>query len=185
MKDGVQFILIKVLPCGHQLELDKEGISLFSNFCSCGDRMIVLTNGVEYWFYAKSGKGVGEESGRGYFFSLDMSNLNEGGIRFLSNLACGCANIGNLLTVAGEINLANSSKEFFIDFVKNLPNDFIRAVMRKNNVPQAVSHKAIDMHRHLIQEGVVGAIMELASEIEDEREKGIDIILDNDSEFEV
>ncbi|NLK94703.1 MAG: endonuclease [Clostridiales bacterium] len=123
--DNEPTILIEAKACTEKL--DKHGSQLFRYFNSSKAKFGVLTNGIKYRFYTDLDEL--NKMDKKPFFEIDLSNLTETQIKYLSNFERSSLDVNSILSTAEELKYSNLIKEFFKEQLVNPTEDFTNYIL--------------------------------------------------------
>ena len=123
--DNEPTILIEAKSCTEKL--DKHGSQLFRYFNSSKAKFGVLTNGIKYRFYSDL-----DEINKMYkrhFFEVDLNNLTDTQINYLTNFQRDSLDVNSILSSAEELKYSNLIKDFFRQQLNNTSEDFTNYIL--------------------------------------------------------
>jgi predicted type IV restriction endonuclease len=123
-QNGNPAILIECKRYGTDFKNDREWSQLFAYFMATEARIGVLTDGVNYKFYADLEKP--NKMDKTPFLELDLLNLNESAIRELSKLTKSAFNIDEAITAASELKYVGGIKALLKKQVEVPSNEFVK-----------------------------------------------------------
>lgn len=123
--DNNPIILIEAKSCNENL--DKHGSQLFRYFNSSDARFSVLTNGIKYRFFTDLDET--NKMDKKPFFEIDLLNLNDTQISYLSNFEKEKLDINSILSTAEELKYSNLIKDFFKSQLSNTTEDFTNYIL--------------------------------------------------------
>ncbi|HCW53772.1 MAG TPA: endonuclease [Clostridium sp.] len=123
--DEIPTILIEAKSCNENL--DKHGSQLFRYFNSSKAKFGVLTNGIQYRFYADLDET--NKMDKKPFFEINMLNLNDTQISYLNNFAKDCLDVNSILSTAEELKYLNLIKDFLKHQLATPSEDFCNYIL--------------------------------------------------------
>lgn len=123
--DNEPTILIEAKSCTEKL--DKHGSQLFRYFNSSKAKFGVLTNGIKYRFYSDLDE-INKMDKRP-FFEVDLNNLTDTQINYLTNFQRDSLDVNSILSSAEELKYSNLIKDFFKQQLNNTSEDFTNYIL--------------------------------------------------------
>lgn len=123
--DNEPTILIEAKSCTEKL--DKHGSQLFRYFNSSKAKFGVLTNGIKYRFYSDLDE-INKMDKRP-FFEVDLNNLTDIQINYLTNFQRDSLDVNSILSSAEELKYSNLIKDFFRQQLNNTSEDFTNYIL--------------------------------------------------------
>ena len=123
--DNEPTILIEAKSCTEKL--DKHGSQLFRYFNSSKAKFGVLTNGIKYRFYSDLDE-INKMDKRP-FFEVDLNNLTDTQINYLTNFQRDSLDVNSILSSAEELKYSNLIKDFFRQQLNNTSEDFTNYIL--------------------------------------------------------
>jgi hypothetical protein len=128
-QDEKPAILIECKCCGANLEHDRHWNQLFAYFMATDARIGVLTNGIIYNFYADLEKP--NKMDKNPFLTLDLLNLNELGIRELSQLTKSSFDVNTAINNAVELKYVGGIKALINQQFNNPSEEFVKLFFKE------------------------------------------------------
>ena len=123
--DNEPTILIEAKSCTEKL--DKHGSQLFRYFNSSKAKFGVLTNGIKYRFYSDLDE-INKMDKRP-FFEVDLNNLTDTQINYLTNFQRDSLDVNSILSSAEELKYSNLITDFFKQQLNNTSEDFTNYIL--------------------------------------------------------
>lgn len=121
--DGKPMILMECKTAGTRLDL-KHASQLYRYYGTTEARFAVLTNGVEYWFYADVD--APNRMDDKPFFEFSMLDLNERDLRELGKFTRGTFNVEEILSGASELKYLKQLKRQLKQEYDEPTEEFVR-----------------------------------------------------------
>lgn len=150
MQDDQPLILIEAKACSEKLE--KHDSQLFRYFGTTKSRFAILTNGIIYKFYTDLDQPNVMDSQP--FYTLDMENLSEQAISYLSNFLKSNLDIDSILNTASDLKYVNLVKTTFKEILDDPNDDFIKLFLNMGLYDGVKNQKVIEKFKPIIKRGI-------------------------------
>lgn len=172
-KDGNTILLIECKQCSANLNLHSTQLSKY--YAASNARFGVLTNGVEYRFYADLDKNnIMDEKP---FLVVDMLDLSDEVLEQLKKFHKDYFNESNILSTAQELKYSTEIKKMIKDELSNPSFEFVRYFAKKT-YHQSFGQKAYEQFTSIVKDSFDSIINDIikdrlnyASKIEKSEEK--------------
>lgn len=158
-KDGKTIMLIECKHCTSNLNLHDTQLAKY--YAASNARFGVLTNGVEYRFYADLDKNnIMDEKP---FLVVDMTNLSDDVLEQLKKFHKDKFDEGEILSTAQELKYSREIKKAIKDELNNPSWDFVRFFAKKT-YPWSFGQKAYEQFSQIVKDSFASVINETIQE---------------------
>lgn len=175
-KDGKTILLIECKQCSSNLNLHNTQLAKY--YAASNARFGVLTNGIEYRFYADLDKNnIMDEKP---FLVVDMLDLSDEVIEQLKKFHKSYFNESNILSVAQELKYSTEIKKLIKQELDSPSTDMVK-LFAKRTYNFSITQKVIEQLTPIVKESFADVIndiiqerLSLASKIEKTEESDVD-----------
>lgn len=150
LQDGRPLILIEAKDCNQKL--DKHGSQLFRYFGTTEAKFGILTNGISYQFFTDL-----EEPNKmdiKPFYELDMMDLNEQALQYLSNFIKSNLDIDSIVGTASDLKYMSLTKTSFKKILDNPSDEFVKLLLNDGIYEGIKNQKVIDKFKPIVKRGI-------------------------------
>lgn len=152
-KDGKTIILIECKHCKQNLDLHNTQLSKY--YAASNARFGVLTNGIEYRFYADLDKtNIMDEKP---FLVVNMLDLSDADIEEMKKFHKSCYNESEILSTAKELQMMIQIKEILAKNFQSPGDEFTRYFVRSLNNGKSTP-KLIEEYRPIVRKSILSVI---------------------------
>lgn len=148
--DDQPLILIEAKSCTEKL--DKHDSQLFRYFGTTKSKFAILTNGIIYKFYTDLDQPNIMDSQP--FYILDMENLSEQSISYLTNFLKSNLDVDGILNTASDLKYISLVKTTFKELIENPNDDFVRLLLNNGIYDGLKNQKIVDKFKPIIKRGI-------------------------------
>lgn len=158
-KNDATIILIECKHCKQNLDLHNSQLAKY--YAASNARFGVLTNGIEYRFYADLDKiNIMDENP---FLIVNMLDLSDNNIEQLKKFHKSYYNESDILSTAQELQITIQIKDMLIRNFKNPEDDFTRYFIRRMNDGKS-NAKLIEIYKPILKKSIESVINEIISD---------------------
>lgn len=159
MKDNSPILLIECKHCKQNLDLHNTQLAKY--YAASNARFGVLTNGIEYRFYADlEKKNIMDEKP---FLVVDMLNLSDSEIEQLKKFHKSYYNEQDILSTAQELQITIQVKELLNKNFQNPGDEFTRYFVKYTGDGKS-SQKLIEQYRPIVKKSIASVINDIISD---------------------
>ena len=152
-KDGRTILLIECKHCKQNLDLHNTQLSKY--YAASNARFGVLTNGIEYRFYADLDKtNIMDEKP---FLVVNMLDLSDADIEEMKKFHKSCYNESEILSTAKELQMMIQIKEILAKNFQSPGDEFTRYFVRSLNNGKSTP-KLIEEYRPIVRKSILSVI---------------------------
>lgn len=152
-KDGRTIILIECKHCKQNLDLHNTQLSKY--YAASNARFGVLTNGIEYRFYADLDKtNIMDEKP---FLVVNMLDLSDADIEEMKKFHKSCYNESEIFSTAKELQMMIQIKEILAKNFQSPGDEFTRYFVRSLNNGKSTP-KLIEEYRPIVRKSILSVI---------------------------
>lgn len=152
-KDGRTILLIECKHCRQNLDLHSTQLSKY--YAASNARFGVLTNGIEYRFYADLDKmNIMDEKP---FLAVNMLDLSDADIEQMKQFHKSCYNEPEILSTAKELQIMIQIKEILAKNFQSPGDEFTRYFVRSLNNGKSTP-KLIEEYRPIVRKSILSVI---------------------------
>lgn len=152
-KDGRTILLIECKHCKQNLDLHNTQLSKY--YAASNARFGVLTNGIEYRFYADLDKtNIMDEKP---FLVVNMLDLSDADIEEMKKFHKSCYNKSEILSTAKELQMMIQIKEILAKNFQSPGDEFTRYFVRSLNNGKSTP-KLIEEYRPIVRKSILSVI---------------------------
>lgn len=170
-------ILVECKKCD-DFAHDKNVSQLFRYFTACDAHLALLTNGIEYHFFADVDKT--NKMDEAPFFSFNILNFDDHQLSELKRFAKQDFDINNILSTANDMKYRASIKVKLAEYLKEPSANFVRGLVSDLNFPARLTQQVLAYFTVITKEAFNQFIRErvgdrLKSALQDNQEAKADI----------
>lgn len=159
MKDGHPILLIECKHCNQRL--DVHGTQLSKYYAASNARFGVLTNGIEYRFYADLDKrNIMDEKP---FLIVNMLDLSDNDIEQMKKFHKSYYNESEILSTAQELQATIQVKNMMEQIFKQPNDEFVRYFVRNLNDGKSTP-KLVEQYRPIVKKSIASIIDDIISD---------------------
>lgn len=159
MKDNIPILLIECKHCRQNLDLHSTQLAKY--YAASNARFGVLTNGIEYRFYADLEKqNIMDEKP---FLVVDMLNLTDTDIEQLKKFHKSYYNEQEILSTAQELQIIIQVKELLTKNFQNPDDEFTRYFVKCINDWKS-SSKLIEQYKPIVKKSIASIINDIIAD---------------------
>lgn len=158
-KNDATIILIECKHCKQNLDLHNSQLAKY--YAASNARFGVLTNGIEYRFYADLDKiNIMDENP---FLIVNMLDLSDNNIEQLKKFHKSYYNESDILSTAQELQITIQIKDMLIRNFKNPEDDFTRYFIRCLNDGKSTA-KQVELYKAILKKSIASVINDIISD---------------------
>ncbi|MCJ2381292.1 type I restriction enzyme HsdR N-terminal domain-containing protein [Parabacteroides sp. AGMB00274] len=158
-KDNATILLIECKHCGQNLDLHNTQLAKY--YAASNARFGILTNGIEYRFYADLDKiNIMDKNP---FLIVNMLNLSDNVIEQLKKFHKSYYNESDILSTAQELQITIQIKDLLIRNFQNPGEDFTRYFIRCLNDGKSTA-KQVELYKPILKKSIASVINDIISD---------------------
>ena len=158
-KDNATILLIECKHCGQNLDLHNTQLAKY--YAASNARFGILTNGIEYRFYADLDKiNIMDKNP---FLIVNMLNLSDNVIEQLKKFHKSYYNESDILSTAQELQITIQIKDLLIRNFQNPGEDFTRYFIRCLNDGKSTA-KQVEIYKQILKKSIASLINDIISD---------------------
>lgn len=158
-KDNATILLIECKHCGQNLDLHNTQLAKY--YAASNARFVILTNGIEYRFYADLDKiNIMDKNP---FLIVNMLNLSDNVIEQLKKFHKSYYNESDILSTAQELQITIQIKDLLIRNFQNPGEDFTRYFIRCLNDGKSTA-KQVELYKPILKKSIASVINDIISD---------------------